>query len=137
MARHPGKHGRKSPLERKATKHHDFIGEAAPEREEAQALKQEHLAQGNDLDFSYVSSEGGRFRVNVFRKETGIGATFRSIPAAVPTLNTNPLDTMCPSADNSLPHTPNIAPSEPASGRKKPQSRQIRLVDCAICDRGP
>jgi twitching motility protein PilT len=42
--------------------------------------------KGNDLDFSYVSSEGGRFRVNVFRKETGVGATFRSIPAAVPTL---------------------------------------------------
>jgi twitching motility protein PilT len=46
----------------------------------------EHFSKGNDLDFSYVSSEGGRFRVNVFRKDTGIGATFRSIPAAVPTL---------------------------------------------------
>jgi twitching motility protein PilT len=44
------------------------------------------LAKGNDLDFSYVSSEGGRFRVNVFRKETGMGATFRSIPQEVPTL---------------------------------------------------
>ena len=41
------------------------------------------LAKGNDLDFSYVSSEGGRFRVNVFRKETGMGATFRSIPQDV------------------------------------------------------
>jgi twitching motility protein PilT len=46
----------------------------------------EHFAKGNDLDFSYVSAEGGRFRVNVYRKETGIGATFRSIPANVPTL---------------------------------------------------
>jgi twitching motility protein PilT len=46
----------------------------------------EQFNKGNDLDFSYVSSEGGRFRVNVFRKETGIGATFRSIPATVPTL---------------------------------------------------
>jgi twitching motility protein PilT len=46
----------------------------------------EVLAKGNDLDFSYVSSEGGRFRVNVFRKETGMGATFRSIPQEVPTL---------------------------------------------------
>jgi twitching motility protein PilT len=45
-----------------------------------------HFARGNDLDFSYVSSEGGRFRVNVFRKDTGIGATFRSIPSSVPTL---------------------------------------------------
>jgi len=44
------------------------------------------LAKGNDLDFSYVSTEGGRFRVNVFRKETGMGATFRSIPQEVPTL---------------------------------------------------
>jgi twitching motility protein PilT len=46
----------------------------------------EHFAKGNDLDFSYVSAEGGRFRVNVYRKETGIGATFRAIPSAVPTL---------------------------------------------------
>ena len=46
----------------------------------------EHFSKGNDLDFSYVSAEGGRFRVNVYRKETGIGATFRSIPASVPTL---------------------------------------------------
>ena len=44
------------------------------------------LAKGHDLDFSYVSGEGGRFRVNVFRKETGIGATFRTIPTEVPTL---------------------------------------------------
>ena len=46
----------------------------------------EHFAKGYDLDFSYVSAEGGRFRVNVYRKETGIGATFRAIPAAVPSL---------------------------------------------------
>jgi twitching motility protein PilT len=46
----------------------------------------EHFAKGNDLDFSYVSAEGGRFRVNVFRKDTGIGATFRAIPTEVPTL---------------------------------------------------
>ena len=41
---------------------------------------------GYDLDFSYVSEDGGRFRVNVFRKETGVGATFRFIPGNVPTL---------------------------------------------------
>jgi twitching motility protein PilT len=46
----------------------------------------EHFSKGHDLDFSYVSTEGGRFRVNVYRKDTGIGATFRSIPAEVPTL---------------------------------------------------
>ena len=42
---------------------------------------------GNDLDFSYVSAEGGRFRVNVFRKESGIGATFRSIPLRMPSID--------------------------------------------------
>jgi twitching motility protein PilT len=41
---------------------------------------------GKDLDFSYVSEDGGRFRVNVFRKVTGVGAVFRHIPADVPTL---------------------------------------------------
>ncbi len=46
----------------------------------------EHFAKGQDLDFSYVSAEGGRFRVNVYRKETGVGATFRAIPSEVPSL---------------------------------------------------
>jgi twitching motility protein PilT len=46
----------------------------------------QHFTKGSDLDFSYVSTEGGRFRVNVYRKDTGIGATFRAIPAEVPTL---------------------------------------------------
>jgi twitching motility protein PilT len=46
----------------------------------------EHFARGHDLDFSYVSAEGGRFRVNVYRKDTGVGATFRAIPSSVPTL---------------------------------------------------
>ena len=45
------------------------------------------LREGNDLDFSYVSAEGGRFRVNVFRKETGIGAAFRSIPTQMPSID--------------------------------------------------
>ena len=46
----------------------------------------EFFAAGNDLDFSYVSADGGRFRVNVFRKDTGVGATFRAIPTEVPSL---------------------------------------------------
>ncbi len=41
---------------------------------------------GHDVDFSYVSEEGGRFRVNVFRKDTGVGAVFRAIPGDIPTL---------------------------------------------------
>jgi twitching motility protein PilT len=45
------------------------------------------LRDGHDLDFSYVSAEGGRFRVNVFRKETGIGAAFRSIPTNMPSID--------------------------------------------------
>lgn len=45
------------------------------------------LNQGDDLDFSYVADEGGRFRVNVFRKATGFGAVFRYIPGDVPTLD--------------------------------------------------
>jgi twitching motility protein PilT len=48
---------------------------------------QDRLRKGHDVDFSYVSSTGGRFRVNVFRKDTGIGATFRAIPADPPTLD--------------------------------------------------
>ena len=46
----------------------------------------EQFMRGQDLDFSYVSADGGRFRVNVYRKDTGIGAAFRAIPAEVPTL---------------------------------------------------
>ena len=45
------------------------------------------LRDGHDLDFSYVSAEGGRFRVNVFRKETGIGAAFRAIPTTMPSID--------------------------------------------------
>lgn len=49
--------------------------------------QQERFFDGHDLDFSYVSEDGGRFRVNVFRKDTGIGATFRFIPQDIPTLD--------------------------------------------------
>jgi twitching motility protein PilT len=47
----------------------------------------EAFARGTDVDFSYVSAEGGRFRVNVFRKDTGVGAVFRTIPTDIPTLD--------------------------------------------------
>ena len=42
--------------------------------------------KGHDLDFSYVAEEGGRFRVNLFHKDSGVGAVFRHIPNEVPTL---------------------------------------------------
>ncbi len=49
--------------------------------------QQDTFSKGSDLDFSYVSAEGGRFRVNVFRKETGVGATFRAIPTDIPSID--------------------------------------------------
>ncbi len=49
--------------------------------------QREGLKAGKDLDFSYVAEEGGRFRVNIFRKVTGLGAVFRHIPGEVPTLD--------------------------------------------------
>ena len=48
--------------------------------------QQDRFRAGEDLDFSYVSGEGGRFRVNVFRKDTGVGAVFRAIPTEIPSL---------------------------------------------------
>ncbi|MGI9308029.1 MAG: type IV pilus twitching motility protein PilT [Gammaproteobacteria bacterium] len=48
--------------------------------------QQQRFDTGVDLDFSYVSEDNGRYRVNLFRKATGVGATFRSIPTEVPTL---------------------------------------------------
>jgi len=48
--------------------------------------QKEQFYAGVDIDFSYVGEEGGRFRVNLFRKVTGVGAVFRHIPTEVPTL---------------------------------------------------
>jgi twitching motility protein PilT len=65
------------------------LGDTELESYITEVLTQTQIAQlrsGNDLDFSYVSTDGGRFRVNVFRKETGIGAAFRSIPTTMPTI---------------------------------------------------
>jgi len=42
--------------------------------------------KGHDLDFAYVAEDGGRYRVNVFRKDTGVGAAFRYVPDEIPTL---------------------------------------------------
>ncbi len=39
---------------------------------------------GQDLDFSYMSEESIRYRVNLFRKASGIGATLRHIPMEIP-----------------------------------------------------
>lgn len=50
--------------------------------------QREQFASGEDLDFSYEDSEVGRFRANLFRKISGIGATFRIIAPQIPTLET-------------------------------------------------
>ena len=41
---------------------------------------------GKDLDFSYEDPEIGRFRVNLFKKITGIGASLRAIAPTIPTM---------------------------------------------------
>ncbi len=48
--------------------------------------QKQRFENGEDLDFSYVGADSGRFRVNVYRKETGVGATFRSIPSDIPSM---------------------------------------------------
>ncbi|MBN1552783.1 type IV pilus twitching motility protein PilT [bacterium] len=40
-----------------------------------------------ELDFSYKSSTGLRFRVNIFRQRKGLDANFHVIPSRVPSLN--------------------------------------------------
>jgi twitching motility protein PilT len=55
------------------------------------------FSSGSDLDFSYKTEEGGRYRVNLYRKATGIGATFRNIPTEVPTLEQLNLPPICKS----------------------------------------
>ena len=39
-----------------------------------------HFATHHDLDFAYAHGEAARFRANYFRKTTGVGAVFRTIP---------------------------------------------------------
>ena len=50
--------------------------------------QKEKFKQGDDLDFSYMSEDIGRFRVNLFRKSSGMGATFRYIPSEIPSFET-------------------------------------------------
>lgn len=57
--------------------------------------QRERFATGEDLDFSYVSEDDVRYRVNLFRKATGVGATFRFIPTEVPTLESLKLPQVC------------------------------------------
>ncbi|HSB71795.1 MAG TPA: PilT/PilU family type 4a pilus ATPase [Candidatus Methylomirabilis sp.] len=45
------------------------------------------FASGRDLDFSYTGDGVGRFRVNLFHKVGGVGASFRVIPSQIPSLD--------------------------------------------------
>ncbi len=58
----------------------ELIHEIIPEK----MLK--HFQQGHDLDFSYESPDAGRYRVNLFRKITGVGGAFRIISPTIPTM---------------------------------------------------
>lgn len=46
--------------------------------------QQSRFNSGSDLDFSYMSEGVGRFRVNLFRKSSGVGAVLRHIPSEIP-----------------------------------------------------
>ena len=48
------------------------------------ASQAKRLEAGEDLDFAYTAEGIGRFRVNVYRKLTGIGAAIRHIPEDIP-----------------------------------------------------
>lgn len=56
-------------------------------REILTPVQAEQFEAGNDLDFSYEQSEVGRFRVNMFHKVTGIGASFRAIAPKIPSFD--------------------------------------------------
>ncbi len=46
----------------------------------------ERFLAGEDIDFSYMTEDADRFRVNLYRKTTGPGASFRYVPTELPTL---------------------------------------------------
>lgn len=48
--------------------------------------KQTILRSRKELDFSYASTTGHRYRVNIFRQRRGIDANFHIIPSRIPTL---------------------------------------------------
>jgi len=47
-------------------------------------LQRQRFEDGEDLDFAYSAEDIGRFRVNLYRKLTGVGVTVRHIPEDVP-----------------------------------------------------
>ncbi len=66
------------------------LGHAELERYVSEILTESQKSSfksGSDLDFSYMSEHVGRFRVNLYRKSTGVGATLRHIPHDIPSFN--------------------------------------------------
>ncbi|MGD8407978.1 MAG: type IV pilus twitching motility protein PilT [Thiohalophilus sp.] len=49
--------------------------------------QQEHFFENSGLDFAYEAENLARFRVNVFKHLSGIGAVFRVIPSEIKSLN--------------------------------------------------
>lgn len=47
-------------------------------------IQLENFNAGEDVDFSYQDEDIGRFRVNIFHKVSGIGASFRAIAPKIP-----------------------------------------------------
>jgi hypothetical protein len=64
------KRAQRSPLERKATQHHDFVGEAAQERAQAEKTKHEHVEAARDQDV--VREMADRFEREAERPELRI-----------------------------------------------------------------
>ena len=58
----------------------DLVGEILPDRNRAE------FKEFSDTDFAYKIDDAGRFRVNVFRDQHGVGAVFRHIPEHIKSL---------------------------------------------------
>lgn len=59
----------------------NLVNEILPDR-----LKSD-FQEFSDVDFAYQLADKARFRVNMFRHNLGVGATFRLIPMEIPTLS--------------------------------------------------
>jgi len=75
-------HGELNPIKYRALTHNE-IEELTTEI--LTPMQIDKFNAGEDLDFSYEDEEVGRFRVNMFHKVSGIGASFRAIAPKIPT----------------------------------------------------
>ena len=49
--------------------------------------QKKQIEAGHDVDFSYASENGDRYRFNVFRKTGGVGAVARVVPKSIPPID--------------------------------------------------